>query len=267
MKKITSFKTINLSLKYNLLVGLSLGIWLFLFLFLVRPFKQDNLSLGHLARIATGMALIVIINYSIISIVQRFIYTTSKKWSIQFEILIILFFSLLLLITSFIYYKSDLSNGSYRFVKFLSKDFIPTIIIILPFLVFLRKYIVKFTPKKSEFLNISGENKFDFLKIKKEELVCISSAQNYVEVFYLKNNDLKKKLIRTTLKKIEKELPFLVKVHRSHLINKKHFISFKDKKTLELTRIEVPFSKKYKTDFFNKNSSLKTIIPSQSSIF
>jgi len=252
MKKTTGFKTINLSLKHNFLVGLSLGVWLFVFLFLIRPFKQDDLPLSHLARIATGMALIVIINYSIVCCVQNFIFSTFKKWSIQFEILILLLFSSLLLITTYIYYKSDLSNGSYSFLKYLSKDFIPTIIIILPFLFFLRKYIVKYIPKEDVFLNISGESKLDYLKIRKDELVCISSAQNYVEIVYLKNNDLNKKLIRTTLKKIEQELPFLVKVHRSHLINKEHFIGFKDKKTLELTKIEIPFSKKYKIAFLNK---------------
>jgi len=247
MKKTTNSKTINLSLKYNLLVGLSLGIWLFLFLFLIRPFKQDNLSVGHLARIAIGMALIVIINYLIVSVVQRFIYTTLKKWSIQYEIFIILLYSSLVLFTSFLYYKSDLSNGSYSFIKFLLKNFIPTIIILLPFLIFSRKHILKYIPEKDGFINISGNNKLDFLKIKEEELICISSAQNYVEIFYFKDDELNKKLIRTSLKKIQAELPFLVKVHRSHLINKKHFVSFKDKKTLKLTKIEIPFSKKYKT--------------------
>jgi len=245
MKRKTNFKTINLSLKYNLLVGLSLGIWLFLFLFLIRPFKQDDISFGHLTRIAIGMAFIIGINYLIVWLVQNVIYNTFKKWNIQFEVLIILLFSFLFLVTTFIYYKSDFSNGSYDFVKYLLKDFIPTIIIILPFFIFSRKYIIKYIPKEDLFLNISGDSKLDYLRIKKEELICISSAQNYVEIYYLKNDEFKKKLIRTTLKKIHTKLPFLLKVHRSHLINKQHFVSFKDNKTLELTKIEIPFSKKF----------------------
>ena len=52
-------------------------------------------------------------------------------------------------------------------------------------------------------------------------LLFIQAASNYVEVHYLENGNLKKKLIRNTLSKIEQQLPFdnLKKCHRSYLAN------------------------------------------------
>jgi len=76
--------------------------------------------------------------------------------------------------------------------------------------------------------------------------------QNYVEISFLSNSQLHKKTIRSTLKSIHSDLLFLVKVHRSHLINPTHFISFVDQKTLKLTMKEIPFSSKYENNIISK---------------
>lgn len=78
--------------------------------------------------------------------------------------------------------------------------------------------------------------------------MCISNAQNYVEIYYLEHDELKKKLIRTSLKKIKTDFDFLIRIHRSHLINPEHFKCWKDTGTISLTQIELPVSKKYKKD-------------------
>ncbi|MEM6803950.1 MAG: LytTR family DNA-binding domain-containing protein, partial [Bacteroidota bacterium] len=74
----------------------------------------------------------------------------------------------------------------------------------------------------------------------------ISNAQNYVEIFYLEANELKTKLIRSSLKKILADADFLIQIHRSHLINPTHFKSWKDSQTIYLGQIELPVSKSYK---------------------
>lgn len=79
-----------------------------------------------------------------------------------------------------------------------------------------------------------------------DDLVCVSNAHNYVEIFFIDQSDLKTKLIRTTLKKIQHDFDFLVQVHRSHLINPSHFKSWKNQDTISLTQIELPVSKNYK---------------------
>jgi DNA-binding LytR/AlgR family response regulator len=84
------------------------------------------------------------------------------------------------------------------------------------------------------------------LKIKNSDLVCVSNSQNYVEIFYIENEELKTKLIRSSLKKVDADFDFLTRVHRSHLINPSHFISWKNQNTISLTQIEIPISKNYK---------------------
>ncbi|WP_226789085.1 LytTR family DNA-binding domain-containing protein [Polaribacter porphyrae] len=141
------------------------------------------------------------------------------------------------------YYKSPVLNGGYTFYEFFQIIILKVALITTPILVLARKYVIKLIPIKKEIITIRGENKLDILKINKSDLICITNAQNYIEILYLQNNQLQSKLIRSSLKKIEKDLDFLIKVHRSYLINPSHFRAWKNQKTIILTQIEVPVSK------------------------
>ena len=182
-----------------------------------------------------------------------------SKQSIYFEILIIILFNILVLIGSYIYYKSSIVNGDYSFIKFTLEIYYPIFFILLPVIIFARWFISrKILHPNSEKIILTGDNKLDILQIQIGDLICISSADNYVTVAYLINDLLSKKLLRTTLKNIESQLPQLVKAHRSHLINPMHFKEWKNANTLLLTQIEVPVSKNYKKDILAINhSSLK----------
>ncbi|MBR9844680.1 MAG: LytTR family transcriptional regulator [Algicola sp.] len=124
----------------------------------------------------------------------------------------------------------------------------------------------KQTSKTSEnYILITGDNKLDVLKLHTEELVAVSSADNYVEVNYLNNGKLQKKLLRNTLKAVQVDVPFLLKVHRSHLINPSHFKAWNGSNMIILTQMEIPVSKTYKAALLDLNqSSLKTNTSSQS---
>ena len=69
---------------------------------------------------------------------------------------------------------------------------------------------------------ITGENQNEELLLKTNELLFIESANNYVEIFYKKNGSLEKSLMRSTLKKIEKQLAAheqFFRCHRTYLVN------------------------------------------------
>ena len=51
----------------------------------------------------------------------------------------------------------------------------------------------------------------------------VSSADNYVDVIYTEENQVKKHLIRNTLSAVASDLPQLLRVHRSYLINPEHY--------------------------------------------
>jgi hypothetical protein len=74
---------------------------------------------------------------------------------------------------------------------------------------------------EEEFEFIS-ENKTDNFKVKFRNLVLIKSADNYVEIYYLENEILEKRLVRNTLKNIETQLSlhkFFIRCHRTRLVN------------------------------------------------
>ncbi|MCS3867347.1 DNA-binding LytR/AlgR family response regulator [Chryseobacterium ginsenosidimutans] len=115
-----------------------------------------------------------------------------------------------------------------------------------PIIVLARIYSVTLIPAKDNNIIMRGENKLDILKIRKDDLICVSNSQNYVEIFFIDGGELKTKLIRSTLKKIQNDFDFLVQVHRSHLINPSHFKAWKNQDTISLTQIELPVSKNYR---------------------
>lgn len=239
-------KELNPSIKKHLIVGILISLWVFIFAFIIRPFDDGTLNFRSWFLISFGFSLLAFLCYSIVAVIQKKVYDKIAKWNIGLEIACILFFYLIYLVGIYIYYKSSILKGGYSFAEFFSIIFIKVALVLTPIVVLARRYLIKLIPVKDDFLIFKGENKLDVLKIKKSDLVCILNAQNYVEIFYIENNALRSKLIRSTLKKVQHDFDFLVQIHRSHLINPIHFKSWKDSNTITLTQIELPVSKNYK---------------------
>lgn len=70
-------------------------------------------------------------------------------------------------------------------------------------------------------VKIKDENDILQLAIDLDQLLFIQSTDNYVSVFFLKDNKVSKELVRTSLKKLENELKgtSLVRCHRSFMVN------------------------------------------------
>lgn len=71
-------------------------------------------------------------------------------------------------------------------------------------------------------ITISDDEGKEKIELSSEQLLYIAAAENYVEVFYLDNSQLRKKLLRNTLQAVEEMLqPFdnMFRCHRSYLIN------------------------------------------------
>ncbi|MFY7670099.1 LytTR family transcriptional regulator DNA-binding domain-containing protein [Tenacibaculum sp. MEBiC06402] len=243
---------LNPSIEHHTLVALVLMIWAFLFGFFARPFEHGYMDLKIWLKVSAAFSISIFMCYFFISIVQNRIHKVIKSWSLLYEFLIyILFFTTYTLLTYSIY-KSSFIRGFYDIYDFLIKIIINIILIVTPIVIVARKYTLKLIQKnEEEKITIKGDNKLDILKIKPSNLVCISNAQNYVEIYYLEDDNLKSKLIRSSLKKLLSEFSFLLQVHRSHLINPTHFQSWKDANTIMLTKIELPVSKSYKNNLLD----------------
>lgn len=184
--------------------------------------------------------------YGFLTIIQKSFYKRLGKWNVGLEITAIFLFHVLYLIGDFTFYKSPILNGGYNFSEFFFIIFIKVALILTPVIILARRYLIKLIPLKDDVLIIKGENRLDILKIQKADLVCVSNAQNYVEIFYIENDKLHSKLIRSSLKKVQDDFGFLIQIHRSHLINPVHFKSWRNTNTIILTQIELPVSKNYR---------------------
>ncbi len=241
---------LNTSYKKHFLVAAIISLWLVGFLVLIAPFDIAELPFLIRLEILPFYGVISCISYLILIPIQNWMFSKFGRWTLFLEILFIGIFNFLAWIGSYLYYRSDIINGEYSFEKFTTQVYYPIFFVLLSILVFARWFLNR--KAQSEPLKkiiLKGENKLDVLQINPTDLVCISSADNYVEVHYLKGKNLQKKLLRNTLKNIHADIPNLVRVHRSHIINPIHFKDWKNSTTLSLTQLEVPISKKYKESF------------------
>jgi len=114
-------------------------------------------------------------------------------------------------------------------------------------------------------IGFRGLNKDDVLIINKENLLYIKSIDNYVEIYSLFNNSIKKTIIRSTLSMIYKQSAgFLIQPHRSYLINPNQSFSLignSQKSTIKLIDLDITIPvartsyKKFKKQMqFAKNS-------------
>jgi len=78
--------------------------------------------------------------------------------------------------------------------------------------------------KGSPKLTIKAENQKVVLQIEKSLVLYVRAEANYVEVFYLQNNQVQKELVRNSLKSIEMQMKddFFFRCHKSYLINLNH---------------------------------------------
>lgn len=75
--------------------------------------------------------------------------------------------------------------------------------------------------KSSSLISIRDSRGVLQLSVAKENLIYIESADNYICIWYIKNEQLKKQLMRITMKDISEQLADtnIVRCHRSYMVN------------------------------------------------
>jgi hypothetical protein len=112
---------------------------------------------------------------------------------------------------------------------------------------------------KSSMVELKDEQDKAVMKIDPENLLLIKAEDNYVQVFYTTGNDLKKELIRNSIKKLAQQLDNygFARTHRSYIVNYSKVILFKKNSRGYyicidgLDKMEVPVSASYLSAFNN----------------
>jgi DNA-binding LytR/AlgR family response regulator len=120
------------------------------------------------------------------------------------------------------------------------------------------------TQKEETILTLYSENKSEWIKIRPSDLIYLENTDNYVSIFYREKEEVQKKLLRSTLTKIEEQIKtsYIQRCHRSYLINL-HQIQYVDgnSRGLQLQLLDmdktIPVSRKYVKTILNQIEATK----------
>lgn len=268
---------------YNILdhirIGICLSIWVFVFLWFPEPFGFDGMSNLKKSKIIPWYSVSSGLVYFFISFLILKFSKQISPWRVKDELIST---SLAIIIAIIILFLVHILNYNLVFNwnvfgTFLGKIFLPSALIIIPFLLGLRLFFGQYrinqlteSPKDKnsepinslivsdnkfilkEYFVAQGEGKNAFFRIKSKELVYVKSDNNYVECYYLIDGQVVSKIIRVKLYEIQSENEFLIKSHRSYLFNPIHFRMYKKEgytlQVLLSNNILIPISRSHKLE-------------------
>jgi len=232
------------SFRLQLLTGALLGIVVSFIMVFLQPFDTYSFESKHKHLIMFGFGIILLIGYLTNARLENFwYYHNDKKWMIKYEI--IWFFSLLFISTIIIHFYNqvflnDLFSNGFYLLEYVKNG-----------LWFLRHSIIPIEiPPSSKEIELNGINKGEQIRIQKHELLFVKASENYVEIFFIKNNSTLHKTFRNTLTSIKTQAPFLHRCHRSYLVNASAIKTIDGnsqnaKIKLHHSNLELPLSKSY----------------------
>ena len=117
-----------------------------------------------------------------------------------------------------------------RWVDFILMIAWPYLLVSVPLVVVLYKGLLKNKKYTDKPVPIVGENKGDRLDISEQDFIYAESYKNYVTLFYLEQDQLRKKVIRSSLKAVDDQITSSMRIHRSYLINPQYLKTVKGNK-------------------------------------
>ncbi len=218
----------------HLWIAFGLGIWVFLFLFIIKPLTVDSLSFQEQLLYVPFYGLVAGISYLLAILPQKSFYQKQQQqWFVFNELTIVLGLSVFSTVLIWLYFRFVVTANDtvpWTFGEFLIEIFLPAFVVIIP-LVFITRYFVgKYYQQNRKKIRIEGSGNYEHLNLFLDDLIYIQSSNNYVEVYHLINNEIKNTVIRTNLSKVEEAHPELLKIHRSYLINTAHYQEWKVEK-------------------------------------
>ncbi|NOQ25682.1 MAG: hypothetical protein GQ564_10015 [Bacteroidales bacterium] len=268
-KMIYSFKN-----ELGRLFFICIGVFLFILFF--QPFPLDMLDYNNRLLYVTGFGAITFLFGCIIFILIPFIIPQWFKISEWESDPPYILSALLLTLTAtafafYIRYVGQVSISLYIMFKVFLVCLIPIFILVILYknksleltIELLKEqnknYLLKIRDdeknRDDEKIEIISDNKSGKLTLKYKDIVSIKSADNYIEIFYLENDSVEKRLIRSTLKNIESQLVHqtcFIRCHRTRIVNSIHIDKLVRNYSgycLKMTHLEegIPISRQYLT--------------------
>lgn len=239
---------------YKWSVSILSGLFMFVVLYVYRAYHIDEVEAysghGMLIRALTHSVIISSVFFLVEFVGARYLPINERiKPLITALIATFIGLNLSFLAFNYFYLWTELYWSSYA--QFLYEY---PLILIIPVTL---SYLIDRISGRSEaemdaLISLMAENEKEYFQVKVKNLLFIKSADNYIEIFYLSSpGQVNKYLLRQSLKTIEllyESEPFLVRCHRSYLVNPVNINSVNKsngRMELNIAGIEIPVSKKY----------------------
>jgi hypothetical protein len=235
----------NDDLKYNLRLSIGISIGMFMFYLFFQPLDLKNADFDNRLVIISGFGFITFFILGLNLIFLPYIFPKffqTGKWNLIRDIILnaTIWILISLAYTFYARYIGLIEITLHSMFKLLLLGLAPVAILVVGNQnKILKRYLqnaLELTKKldqeekqeadQEDEFTIESDNKSELLKVDLNLLILIKSANNYIEVFFKKDEEVHKKLIRTTLTKIENRLkshPNFIRCHRTSLINKRYF--------------------------------------------
>ena len=232
----------NDDLKYNLQLSVGISIGMFLFFLFFQPLDLNNSDFNNRLVIIAGFGISTFLILGLNLILLPYLFPTffqTGKWNLIRDIILNMWIWILIS-TAYTFYARyvGLIEITYNSMfKLLLLGLAPVaILIVVNQNKILKRYLQnaleltkkldqeeKATMNHEDEIVIESDNKSESIKVNLNELLLIKSANNYIEVFWKKEDKIHKQLIRNTLTKVEMQLknyPNLIRCHRTSVVNK-----------------------------------------------
>ncbi|MCB2196356.1 MAG: LytTR family transcriptional regulator DNA-binding domain-containing protein [Bacteroidetes bacterium] len=226
----------NTELRYNLKLNFNFSIGVFLFILFFRPFEASYNNVNNLIIFFSGFSGILFIFNNLFYIVVPSLFPQSiriKEWDFGPPILLS---SLALVFNSvaFTFYLRYVGKTSISFyIVFKIVIIYLSVVVIMRMLYRIRSQYNQLIgqsididtsaePKIPNKIELSSENNSEKIELSFNNILTIKAADNYVEINYQHKDEIRKKLLRNSLKNIESQLALysnFVRCHRTFIVN------------------------------------------------
>ncbi|WP_027418810.1 LytTR family DNA-binding domain-containing protein [Crocinitomix catalasitica] len=213
------------SLKKKVIAAFILGVFLSFIILFLEPFDTNQYESNNRLLNLLGFGGLLTLVFLLQSILEnKWYYNNSKVWTVTYEIIsVFLFFAIS---GSVIYFYNHFYINGLEYKIASHWWYYRTIVLIMipviaPVYIYLRqRFGERIVPLAKSTIIITGANKNEELIIEKDDLYFIKAIENYIEIGYIDaDKNLITKTFRQSLSKVQQQIPFIEKCHRSFLVN------------------------------------------------
>lgn len=250
--------TVNWS--HTLVVGAILGAGLSVVLIFLQPFDTAQFNTDYKMLRLSGYSLCCLIPVLLLHPLENLVYTAQKnKWYVLNELGYVVI-SLLFIFSICYVYSTYVINGLVNFSVsdwryFMVNYGLPFMPILGPVWLYFRNRFGRIqlpeeNNQEEKEVYVQGDSKSEGFVISTTDFVYAQSQQNYVTIYYMKDDTVEQKMIRSTLSNLQSQLPDAWQVHRSFLVNLSYMKSIAGnsrKRSMQMTVVSeaIPVSQKY----------------------